>query len=137
MSLYKLSPLDPIYPSTEPDAMPIDSESLLDKRCMRNVRIEARPEATTMRIAPDNAAFKLSLYTPVVSFFALAVLPPRGALVPRLMVSLHTVVIDPDLPLVRLLDEVLNRAKILTLTPDRCRIEQKEGGSTCKNSNRN
>lgn len=37
-----------------------------------------------------------------------------------------TVVFEPNLPLVRHLDELLNRAKIMTLTPDRIKIERKE-----------
>ena len=37
----------------------------------------------------------------------------------------HTIMFEPNMPLTRHLDELLNRAKIITLTPDRTKIEKK------------
>jgi hypothetical protein len=42
-----------------------------------------------------------------------------------------TVVFEPNLPLTRHLDELLNRAKIITLTPDRVKIERKDSICSC------
>jgi len=36
-----------------------------------------------------------------------------------------TIVFEPNLPVMKHLDELLNRAKIMTLTPDRIKIESK------------
>ena len=83
-------------------------------------------EGGSMAVSPNNAAFLLNTCLPVVSFYLITVIGVGEY--KRLLVCLVTVVFAPDIPLVRALDSVLNRQKLLTHTPILPQIEKKDFG---------
>lgn len=75
MSLYRLNPCQPIFQTKESEGIPIDSQNIFHKDCNIEVYMHPTGERGNMCISPNNAAFLMSIATPLMSFFGVTIIP--------------------------------------------------------------